>query len=199
MQLVDFWLPSTVGSLNFHHPLTGTSGPVGVSAKWLGMPNLIGADFSQWVELTAENCVFFPSNWKMTFHKHEPIHYTMFFFKSRNIWINNKYGKTTFLNKKSFCQEPPKANNQQQKTTNGVKKKDGVRVEVFRSWSPFNFTAAATWRSAAPRRGERFWRDGKLGGEVGGIPKWMVYNGKPYKNGWFRGENPLFLQGLMRV
>ena len=26
----------------------------------------------------------------------------------------------------------------------------------------------------------------------GGTPKWMVYNGKPYKNGWFGGENPLF-------
>lgn len=167
MQLVDFWLPSTVGSLNFHHPLTGTSGPVGVSAKWLGMPNLIGADFSQWVELTAENCVFFPSNWKMTFHKNEPIHYTMFFFKSRNIGSTTKFGKKTFLNKKSFGQESPKANNQQKKQQRSSEKKDGGS-EVERSWSPFNFTAAATWRSAAPRRGEVL--EGRVemgGGKVG--------------------------------
>ena len=25
-----------------------------------------------------------------------------------------------------------------------------------------------------------------------GIPKWMVYNGKPYQNGWFGGKKPYF-------
>ena len=29
------------------------------------------------------------------------------------------------------------------------------------------------------------------GSKNGGTPKWMVYNGKPYKNGWF-GGNPIF-------
>ena len=25
-----------------------------------------------------------------------------------------------------------------------------------------------------------------------GTPKWMVYRGKPYKNGWFGGQTPIF-------
>ena len=25
-----------------------------------------------------------------------------------------------------------------------------------------------------------------------GTPKWMVYNGKPYQNGWFEGPTPIF-------
>ena len=29
------------------------------------------------------------------------------------------------------------------------------------------------------------------GSKNGGTPKWMVYNGKPYKNGWF-GGTPIF-------
>ena len=28
--------------------------------------------------------------------------------------------------------------------------------------------------------------------KIRGSPKWMVYNGKPYQNGWFGGKTPLF-------
>lgn len=163
MQLVDFWLPSTVGSLNFHHPLTGTSGPVGVSAKWLGMPNLIGADFSQWVELTAENCVFFPSNWKMTFHKNEPIHYTMFFFKSRNIGSTTKFGKKTFLNKKSFGQESPKANNQQKKTTT-IEWKKRWWVGSWKVLEPLQLYSCSNLKISCTAQRRGFGGEGRNGG-----------------------------------
>ena len=28
------------------------------------------------------------------------------------------------------------------------------------------------------------------------LSKWMVYNGKPYQNGWFIMENPIKMDGL---
>ena len=56
---------------------------------------------------------------------------------------------------------------------------------------PWPRSNPSRWRKRRPNH-QRPKGDMGVSKNRGGPPKWMVYNGKPYWNGWFGGPTPIF-------